>query len=676
MKRYKTVRPVRSRGGLLGRTALTGVLSGLAAVALAGPVAAQGAGTGDAVVLSAVRVEERMEQDAAAGVVTIGQQQIDAEQPQSLKELFQGTPAVNVSGGAAAGQAVYVHGLDETNLNVTIDGATQKNDGWHHNGDLTIDPLFLKRADVYAGVAPADAGFGALGGSIEMETKDATDMLMPGQSYGGTLINSFDTDSATWNVTGSGYAALSGFEVLGMVSRKRGNNYTNGAREEERGTAANMYSGLGKVAYESPDGHRIEASGEHLVDAETRRLRPNMGVVSTDFNYNEARRTTVTVGYEDTKPEGLIDPEIKLYYNLATLERPNNSNYTRASGDFNSRNQSIGGKLQNTFAFGEKYMDATLVSGVDFYNDDRYVERFHFSSDVDENAWGAGFFNQLTASPLAGLQLSGGLRVDYQHFRSPDEVTFDRAGLSPNLSAEYAVTDWMSVFAGYSYVWGGMDAPELALWHARDYTYSQDLESTRAHNGRAGVRFAHSGFSLETSVFKTIIVDPLDYDSTNAVAINGSNITTQGVDLSASYTTDNARVAFAYTHADVTVGNRNATPSDQSYAQPTGDLITISGQYRIAPVDMVVGGSSQIAFALENDDLNAAGFAKIDGYTVINLFTEWTPEFLNRQATFRVEANNIFDETYYTRSTYSGTARVTPVYEQGRSFLLSSTLKF
>lgn len=57
-------------------------------------------------------------------------------------------------------QKVYVHGIEETSLAVTMDGGRQNNKVFHHNGTNLIDPGLLKAVSVDAGVAPADAGPG------------------------------------------------------------------------------------------------------------------------------------------------------------------------------------------------------------------------------------------------------------------------------------------------------------------------------------------------------------------------------------------------------------------------------------------------------------------------------------------------------------------------------------
>ena len=107
-----------------------------------------------------------IQDDAPKAVETtsaITAEEIDREQPKDLRQLFRDDPAVTTSGGSAAAQRFFVHGVEQSKLNVSIDGATQRSNIWHHNGAMTLDPMFLKSVDVSAGVSPADAGPGALG---------------------------------------------------------------------------------------------------------------------------------------------------------------------------------------------------------------------------------------------------------------------------------------------------------------------------------------------------------------------------------------------------------------------------------------------------------------------------------------------------------------------------------
>lgn len=642
----------------------------IASVSAGGIAAAQDSKPG-AVQLTPIEVEGRKARDIETDIA-ITATDIERDNPQSVKELFQTDPAVTVAGGSLASQKFYVHGMDQSKLNVTIDGAAHRNNVWHHNGNIILDPMFLKSVEIDAGISAADRGPGALGGSVRFETKDAADMLLPGHTKGGTAILSYDTNSETVRATGAGYARTQGFEIMGIGTRADGSDYENGKGATEPGTADDLWSGLAKLAYESDKGHRIEWSGELMQDEGMRRLRPNMGFVNNDLNYNKAIRRTTTISYATTRPTDLFAPEIMLYFNQNELERPNRNGYTRASGDFNSKTDSIGGKLANSFAI--PYGDLTV--GVDFYRDEVFVERFHFATNAEEEVGNVGAFAQFRLKPTPRLSISTGIRADYQSYDAVDGKSFDNGGLSPNVSAEYAVTDQVTAFGGYSYNWGGIELAETALFHARDYRYASDLDPATAHNIKAGLRYRQGGLQLEGTLFRTLVENPVDYDFAAATRINGKDLETRGFDLAAGYRWQNAFVGAKYSHTDIEYGDRMALYGDYNNGVPVGDILTLNAYYTFADIALTVGGSSEIAFEIEDQALTDNGYRPIEAYEVVNLYAEWRPDHLVPNWSLRVEANNLFDEDYYSRGTYAESARVTPVYSPGRSFLISSVLKF
>lgn len=621
-----------------------------------------------------------IQDDAPKAVETtsaITAEEIDREQPKDLRQLFRDDPAVTTSGGSAAAQRFFVHGVEQSKLNVSIDGATQRSNIWHHNGAMTLDPMFLKSVDVSAGVSPADAGPGALGGTVQMKTKDAKDMLLPGQDAGGTVITSYNTNSESLRTTGAGYAVKDGFEVLGILTRNAGENYENGRGADEDGTKDALKSGLAKLAYESRDGHRISLSGEYDEDKAVRRMRPNLGLVTAGtgrlMNTTRATRTTVGVGYETTAPTATFDPKVNVYYNRVGLQRPNDTAQTAAaSGVFNSNIETLGLKAQNTFAI----PTGTLTAGFDVENTETYVRRYLMATDADEQVRNYGLFAQARIEPWTDWKISTGLRADYQTYHSVDEKDFDNAGLSPNVSAEYAITPAVSVFSGYSYVFGGMELPETGVLHARNYTVRDDVKPTWAHNFRSGLRYGADGLSLEGAVFRTLMTDTYSDTGAGGVRFTGPSLRTQGFDLSAGYDWSNAKLWSKYTYTRARYGGRMALPSDYFTAVPVGQMVTLGGEYTVEPIRLTVGGSTELTQGIRDEALRQNGFQPIKGYGVVDLFSEWQPLKSYEHWTLRLEANNIFDKTYLSRGTYPAATNVTPVYEEGRAFLLSTTVKF
>ncbi len=630
-----------------------------------------------AIELAPVSVEgQAAGQDITTGPV-ISQQEIDREQPQDLRGLFAGETSVRVGGAQAASQKIYVHGVEQGKLNVTIDGAAQPGNVWHHNGNTTMDPTFLKAVTVDAGVAPADAGPGALAGAIRMETKDARDMLLPGQEAGGTVILGYNTNSQSLRTTGAGYAVKDGFEVLGMGTRMRGENYINGNGDMERGTADDLLSGLAKLGYEAKSGDRVVLSGEYVEDEGSRRYRPNMGTVGTNalanaLNYTRTSRLALGSTYTTTRPTDSYDPKVNFNYNRTTLHRPPEAHAT--NGVMNASIDTFGLTAQNTVTV----RNGKVTAGVDYRGDETHVGSYNrLIGDSDETRQNVGAFVQARLSPAKDLKLSTGVRADYQVYDSVDGKDFSDGGLSPNVSAEYALDDRFTVLGGYNYTWGGLELPEMGLFHVARYRYADDLESVTAHNGRLALRYAQGGLGVEGGVFRTLILNPLYTDDTARVRRNGGALRTQGFDLSSKYNWANANISGKYTFTDTRYSGRMARPNDYNSGVPVGHIFDLGGSYRFDDIRLTVGASTELALGIQDSSLTEGGFQPIKGYQTFDLFTEWQPTEQIQHWTLRLEANNILDEKYVDRgsiSTQTSTG-VSPVLAEGRSFYLVSTLK-
>lgn len=655
----------------------------LASTALA-LIAATGAGAQDAAQGKPTELDEvTVTADGAEKPGTrtlVNAATIERRQPSDMKQLFADNPEIAVAGGSPASQKFYLHGIDQAKLNVQIDGARQGNNVWHHNGTMVIDPMFLKLAGVESGVAAADSGFGSLGGAVRFETKDAADLLLPGRTLGGALNLGFDTNAKTFKATGAGYGKAGGFDFLGMVTREHGGNYTDGNGLEQPGTAANLLSGLAKLSYLSDTGHRFEGSVEALRDHELRRLRPNMGFVNAYMNDNLAERLTTTFKYQFLQGTDWYNPEVRANFNRETLERPNTNNLATPAGQFNADMDSWGATIQNTF----KLANGTVTAGIDYLGTDRVLDRLVptrttlLTNDVTESQHVLGAFAQARLTPFERLKLSSGVRVDQQWYTSPSGADYSNAGISPNATAEFSLTDQLTAIGAYGYTFGGIETTELALYHASAYSDAADLDVTTSGNAKAGLRFRQDGLTLEAMLFHTRIVNPAAYDYTNLIRTNGPDLVSKGVDLMARYDWGHAHVSAKYTIADATYGDRMALPSDYNSAVPLGDMLTLEGAYSFESYGLTVGASLEIAEDVVGEALTANGFKPIDGYTVVNAFTEWKALPINENLVFRAEARNLFDEDYISRGTYPATiaGNVTPVFSPGRSFYLSANVKF
>ncbi|MDQ8697610.1 TonB-dependent receptor domain-containing protein [Hyphomicrobium sp. LHD-15] len=619
--------------------------------------------------------------------VTITSKDLDRTQPQTIQNLYSSQTAVTAGGTTQASTKVYVHGIEETMLNVQIDGARQaQRNGFHHNGNNVIDPSMLKGVAIDAGAASADAGPNALGGAIRYTTKDVSDLLKDGQKLGGFAALSYDTNSSTFKKSGSAYGKSNGFEILGYASGADGNSYEDGHGNTVAATDVDLVNYLGKLAYESPEGHRFAVSGEHVSDEGLRPFRTNLSVLHPGFApaYAETERDTFTFKYTSTKPTAWYDPEVSFYSNDTRLDRHRPAGVCGvAVASFGCTAygvvdiESIGGKVQNTFVVGP----GKLTTGVDFYRDETHTVHpadMHpnFAGSFGETLTNFGAYAQYRFEPIEHLRVSTGLRADANRLEAADGSEHDTSGVSPNISLEYDLTRQLTAKASYGYSFGGIPLYEAILLRPNNpASYDPGLDPQKSESYKAGLAFEESGLLIEASYFNTRITDPVCPSCT--VVVNDGDIETRGVDVSARYSWRSGTIGANYIHAVTEFDGGPLSPTAWYYGTPVGDQLKIFGHYEFERTGFAVGFLSQFVFdydELENFPGPGGVIGVLEGYDVHNVYAQWVPNFAP-SLTLRADVLNVFDTYYIDRANAFGGSLV-PIANQGRTFLLSGKVEF
>lgn len=649
------------------------ILLGVSLLALAaGMAGAQQATELDAIVI------QNAEETADAGAVSLTAQDLERLQPSTLSDVFRRESGIAVGGGSAASQRVHVNGLEESKLSVTVDGARQPGNFWHHSGTSQIDPAFLKSVQVRPGVASADAGFATGAGALRYETLDAADLLSDGQDFGARVSLGFGANGYGAKGTIAAYGRGGAWDWLAMLGKHEGDAYENGDGAEQGGTAPALASGLFKLGYTSQEGHRLELSVDHSRDDAIRPLRMNMDTVggALPLNRNDMRRTTTVLRYSTVVPSAGWDPVAELWFNDFALHRPDNG-YARPSGAFNLESESFGGKFQNSFTFGS----GQITAGIDFMSADTDLERFAYptlpAGMVRESTRQTGVFVQGDFDLGRGFGLSAGIRADKQRFDAMDGQSFDNSGLSANATLTYEVADGVQVFASAGRSWMGLEQGEMALFHARDYIYDPDVKAAWAANYRLGLSLEHGPWEGAVTVFDTTLHNPVAYDFTTVpTRLGGPDLRSRGAELSLAYGWDTGRAGVKISHADVTFDSATVLPGATD-AAPMGTTVSLFADHRIDQLDLTVGASVEHALKLDDVALLAGGYLAQPDYTVIDLYGEWTPVGMNGLS-LRLAIDNLLDETYVARGTYPdfpGRA-IDAVEAPGRTVSLTANYRF
>ncbi|WP_424932188.1 TonB-dependent receptor domain-containing protein [Amaricoccus macauensis] len=597
--------------------------------------------------------------------VYIGPEELERQDPQTLKEVFASDATVQVGGAVPASQKVYVNGIEETNLAVTVDGARQNQKIFHHSSTNQIDPGLLKAVRVDPGVTAADSGPGAIAGAIAYETVDVDDLLAPDETAGGfaTARYSFNGDTFVGGL--AGYGRRDGFEGLAYVRYGDGGNYDDGDGDEVPGTGTDLTSFLAKGAYESETGHRFEISAMQTQDDADRPYRANIGslIGRDEPEVREYDLTTrnVVLTYEATRATGIWQPTAQIAWSESTTDVPDPWGSEGTGEGWN-------GKVENRFGLGDL---GSINAGVDFYSEETSYED-PFTDELTEKATNWGLYGQARLTPIQPLRVSLGLRTDQQRFEGVDGSKETNSGLSGNASVAYDINEMFTAQAGYSNVFGGIALGEPYIYNPA-WVYDE-LEPVRSENMNAGLEFHHMGFELGASVFRTDIDNARDavYSVSPFIPFD---FRSEGYRLSAGYSWSTGFVRASFVDAEVTSDGDPVDSDTLTYfGVPSGQTIALEAVQRIDRYGLTLGGT--IDAALENDDTEDLGYEALESYTVVNLWAEYQPAQYEN-LTLRLEANNIFDEMYSDRATYGqefGT--VEPLAEPGREIAIAARVVF
>ena len=595
--------------------------------------------------------------------------ELEALQPQDMKDLFRKESSVAVGGPIAVNQKIYVRGVEETAMAVSVDGARQNNKVFHHNATNLIDPALLRAVRASAGVAPADDGPGAIGGSLVYETIEVADVLAPGRSFGGFLHGQYATNGDVIDKSAALYGRAGDVELLGYLKHVDGDDYEDGHGDTVDYTAPALISGLVKIAHETDRLGRFELSHERVSDDTDRPYRANFADLTAGRPVPESRvydltRTNTVFNYSRDRGEGLWNPEVTVGSNESNLEtRENPLSAPETTIIYNGVTESDSARVQNLFHL----PFAAVTAGVDYY-DDSAIFRFEGDPDLEESAENIGTFVQIRQPVGDWLNLSYGLRYDRQDFTGVDGSDHDASGASANFSGEVFLNEYLTFNAGYADTWGGVALAENFILNGA-WVYD-DIKPVESSNYTVGLRAQMGGLFGEVNVYETHI-DNGRTPSWGGGPDQFADFDIDGYDVAAGYRHERGELSIKYSDIQSEKDGEETTSYDGNYfTVPLGEIITVNGALAFPSVNASVGVNAEIA--LENDVDGSD--AKQDSYQVVGMHADYRPL---DALTVRLSVDNLTDEAYTDRASYGHEfPTVVTLLEPGRSFALSARYSF
>ncbi|MFW5825757.1 MAG: TonB-dependent receptor domain-containing protein, partial [Marinobacter sp.] len=407
------------------------------------------------------------------GDSTVDDTSLQRYQADDLEDIFSDVPGVSVGGAAPSAQKIYVRGLEDTLLNVTVDGAAQSGYLFHHQGRLMVEPELLKRVDVGAGAGAATNGPGALGGSIRFVTKDPEDLLRPGEDFGALAKAGYFSNTEGYKVSTSLFGRMTdNWSAMATLAQTDHGDYEDGDGETQPHTESQMLTGFAKVVGQLTEEQKLAVSYERSEEEAFRKHRPHWApsVRNPVFDQEMVRETTTGKYRFDSLDNELLDLELTIYDTDASLEHIDGP-----YGTYLGALDSYGADLRNTSALGSH----TLTWGVDHRHD-----KGSLNSD-EETGHVTGVYLQDEFQATSRLMLSGGFRYDWFELEEEtQDQDFSESGLSPNLGFSFDAADRLNLYGGWARAVRGTQVKELFVLDY--YQNAADREEETADNYEIG----------------------------------------------------------------------------------------------------------------------------------------------------------------------------------------------
>ncbi|MDR5866712.1 TonB-dependent siderophore receptor [Halomonas koreensis] len=616
----------------------------------------------------------------------LGGQDIEIKQADHLSDLLRDIPGVDVGGTHSVTQRINIRGLDETDLDIRLDGASQYASMFHHIGNLTLNPDIIQSVDVQVGNnSVTNSG---LGGSVHFETKSGRDMLRPGERFGARLYagygsNAYRQGSATLygQLTDSVDGLLYGYQI-------DRDNFEDGEGNETIGSDGEVGNMLVKLGWEPGDAQRLQLSYDRYQDEGDYSPRPDMGGPANDglsgdlVLPTEYTRDTLALNYAyDLGPA--LELEAGLYRNQIELNRDESQIDIRwpanRLSDNTAENINTGANVRAVSRLATGPLDHRFTYGLDL---NRQESRSRYGSDpwLEEEGVTTALYLEDRLQLTDAFAVTPGVR--YDHFER-DAVTGDDSfsEVSWALAADYALTDNLTLFASARELFKAPALFESFIRYQEQAFLADDIEPETGLNSEIGARYRYDHgphrFASNLTLFQTDIDDSIRavWNAGQYDIVNDGDVRLKGFEASALYGYEAFSAKLSYSRSDA--DNRtHDTPAQDANGRSAdlGDVITLDLGYALYDLGLEMGWQSR--WVLEEDNVLPDAPVK-EGYNVHGLYAQWAPVQMDGLV-LTLGVDNLFDEQYVSHASRTGTARGFTLddFEPGRNVKLSAAYRF
>ncbi len=614
-------------------------------------------------------------------------------QAATVREIFDLDARINFGGGTRNGQRIYVRGIEGSNLNVTVDGARQGQNTYNHRGGQgNVDPDILKRVDIAPGPVTADAGYGALAGSVRFTTIDAQDRLPDGDGFGAAAKVGYASANDAWRASATAYGMAT--DTLGLLLHASAQNYDDlrvGEGQHMPYSGGEDRSALIKLSLLDLEGHDLRvgiegnrASGYNYMQRGDYpwQIQPPIGTRPPQDQ--TLTRTAQTLNYRYAPGSDLLDFRVTLANNRNDFHAPN-SNGERFTSDGRSVD------VRNIFRWALGNIDTDLTLGVEWVDQEGTARQntgvTHFRTANDN----LGAYLQ---ARMHGEQwdLSFGARRDrYDSDYGPRGD--DGSATSLNGQAQWRFDNGLRVHGGYGEAIRGFGTIPLQFTRniAPDLVFNGSADgSLRPERGRQseiGLAWVGEGvlgarvFEVGIKRYLTRLQDVIAFDQPGSGGLGGRpvrgfsnlhpSVRFEGTEFTMHWNGEHYDTSLSAIDADA----ENLPLQPQFLARtgaPAQGKLVWDSRYALTP-DWTLGYAFTAVEGLDDPPSGQVVFIERGGYTLHDLQVTWRSPG-TRQWGVAFAVNNLLDRRYSNLTTFTEAGFATE--EAGRDFRLTVDFAF
>jgi hemoglobin/transferrin/lactoferrin receptor protein len=647
----------------------------------------------DAITITATKTAEAVS-DALASSSVITSEQIEQTRATSAAELFRATPGVWFQNRPDdPSLSINIRGMQDFGRVATlIDGARQnmQRTGHSADGQMYIEPNTIASIDITRGPTATIYGSGAIGGVVYFRTKDAEDILKPGEKWAVESLGELSTNKG-WNTYLQG-AVRAGDNIdlfFGGTYRDQ-SDYKSGNGTTVPNSGYDVWTGTAKATLRPAEGHTLKF-GYTQYQSDFTTGQPGSSIYGTGVVNQIA-----TARWLYAKPDdNIFNWDANVYWTRTETDQtklagslpPIGIGIIGARRNFNI--ETLGFDVNNTSRFESGAFRHTLTVGVDGFQDKVDTSGFGVVFTPSGERSVIGGFAQWKTNYSSWLEIIGALRYDHYSLDGTTatlgNVSLTDGRLSPKITVGITPFKGFQPYVTYA---EGFRAPAVTetlvqgihpvMFAPFDFLPNPALKPEVGKTKEAGINLKYDnvfrpgdGFRAKASIYRNDVDDFIEFveipgdpggfpgappagvgqggfPCNNAASMFGPGFCQQyqniaharleGAEFEAKYDTGKWYIGVAGSH----VRGKNVD-TGAPLAKVPPDFITTTLGSRFLDNRLTAAVRWQAVAAKKASDIPDGAYAPTSSFNVVSLYLAYQ---LSENAVAALAVENLFNEEY------------------------------